>query len=131
MNLQEGRLWFDTFLEVFPDLTQYLEIDPDIVLDPAFYSGLIKISKNDIGSLSQAEMATMTSFKVKDGDDGVDEDDHDTSSLSLKEQMERKAKRGKRTESATSLYYDCLFIPYTSNGMERLFSLSKLILSHL
>jgi hypothetical protein len=136
MDLLFVREEFDLILgdESFECMEKYLAPDADIVCNPAFESGVVKIMRGDTLSVTEAHACR---FLKKDSvDSNPMEDSEDSRELSTLEKLEQHRKRHKShhhscfsSGTSNKAYIDAFkLISPTSNSCERLFSEAKYIL---
>jgi len=137
MDLLFVREEFDLILgdDDFKCMEKYLAPDADIVANPAFESGLIKIMRGDTLSVAEAHACRFLKKKNSDQLDDTEEDDEDPEELSTLEKLQRHRKKHKTHRSASpsstanKAYIDVFkLVSPTSNTCERLFSEAKYIL---
>jgi len=138
MDLLFVREEFDLILgdEDFKCMEKYLAPDADIIANPAFESGLIKIMRGDTLSLAESHACRFLKKKNSEQQDcTTDADDGDSEELSTLEKLQRHRKKhkshrsGNPSSSANKAYIDVFkLVSPTSNTCERLFSEAKYIL---
>ena len=131
MDLLFVREQFDALLAnpEYAVMAKYLAPDADIVLNPAFESGIINIALGK--PLSTEEEAACRRLRRKIPETTVEVEEEDTDTLSTLQLLERNRKRRKLSSNSPHAveYYDVgKLICATSNCCERLFSEAKYIM---
>lgn len=119
------RSVFDVICDDYPAMRDYLHHHANIVNNPDFESGLVKIMARDFLNLSEGERRAIYSLKK------VQVDEHSTPSSAVdKEYFEEcKSRKRRRLSEEEEQYIDCSFCVATSNTVERLFSACKYVLT--
>ena len=124
------RQQFDTILsdKNYACMAKYLAPDADIVLNPAFESGVVKIING--APLTPEEAEACVKLRRKDTSSQTDDEDGEGGPLSALERLEMNRKRRKLSSNINSVkYIDAgKLICATSNCCERLFSEAKYIM---
>ena len=139
MSFIRSREIFDAVLQNFPQLTQYLAADADIVKSPLFEKSTVQMAKglslsnqereaisgilmpiSDCTATSEAEAVTDSSLGESAGED--EEEDYDNI-------LEQRLKRQKTDTEDHRTYWNVEMITGTSVNCERHFSLAKHILT--
>jgi hypothetical protein len=116
-NLAHIRIFFDGLIALHPELRQQLGPSADIVNNPSFESGIVKIILGE--PLSMAEMNAVEMFKLPEIEEDIQERAESLSFVEslLREQALKKARRESQYDVELALS-----IETTSNLVERLFS---------
>jgi len=117
LSLHQVRSLFDSVMELFPSMNQYISPNSDIVHSPSFESGIVKLLRHDINFTQLEEDA----LKIMRRSDLKDQREVGKQELSFAAQVLAQS----WNESATSLYMDPKVIPIGSVRVESLFSVSK------
>lgn len=126
IRLNEALALLDGVMNLFPQMSRNLDASANIVVNLGFEAALVKILNGQELSLSANEQAQVSGF-LKEQDVSLPPDDSErTSAASL---AARILKRKREETSGNSKYVDLIFIASTSNICERLFSLTKRILT--
>ena len=122
-NLSDVRAIFDAAIEQYPSLDFYLKADAQIVHSPSFESGIVKLLDDEVDQLTERERNSVGCFRYRanDMDNIVAMGDN----LSLVQ----KALKTKRRKVSRGDYSSLIFVPPTSNVVERLFSNARLALT--
>ena len=118
------RSVFDVVIEDYPEMQDYLHSHANIVDNPDFESGLVKIIAKDFLNLTDTErqatstlmMCTETEVKKQSSTGGGYFE-------------ECKSRKRRRLSEEEEQYMDCSFLVATSNTVERLFSACKYVLT--
>ena len=127
LTLSEARDLFDGLMNVYPAMEDYLAERASIVVDPTFESAIIKVIRKETRMLTPSELTKLESFKkppttnAETQLEGEDENGEKTN-------FAKKLLKRRRLSTETHDYIDLSFIPPTSNIVERLFSVAKLLL---
>lgn len=124
-TIRVARAYFDTVLEDYPTLSDRLDPDARIVLNPQFESGLLKIQAAHEHGLTPGEREKVSGLLLR-GEATAETGVVGTSIV------ERAAKRlrGNGGGEQDSLYMDTRFLLPTSNMCERFFSIAGYALSN-
>jgi len=115
-DLADVRGHFDTVIEDYPDASAYLGENAEIVGQPKFESGIVKILNNQIASMD-ADEKTVTNCLIKEAE--IDSDSPNSTELSITERARKKRKLLKQQDVS---YIESRFLLPTSNICERFFS---------
>lgn len=121
-TMDDTRTLFDGLIEDYPQLAAQLGPSARIVHCPEFESGLIKLQQQEAMVQGSEEHRLMERFKKIP--DRVEEIATDYASM-----IRLRHKRERVTTN--KCYISTLFVPSTSNMVERLFCISKLLYSDL
>ena len=111
-----------------------LKRSSDLVNNPAFENGVIKIQSGEESSLTRHEKEAVSIYLLPNAGADVGDDDEADDSAGYAERILDEAHRDKRRKvgiSKLSKYRSTAHVLPTSNLCERLFSLAKLILTDL
>ena len=100
-------------------------MDADIVQNKDFEKAIVKILTNCETQLNKKESKEVSNMLQK-GD--IDVKKGTSTKISYYEQLEQKRRK---LNTSVSQYKDCRFVPATSSSVERLFSVSRWILTGL
>ncbi|KAH9108336.1 hypothetical protein AeMF1_016490 [Aphanomyces euteiches] len=121
MSLLDVRNLFDEAMDDYPSASSRLSPDADIVANPDFENGVVKILSQMTNILNESERRSVERLKI----DAVAPNEVPIDRPCL---AERAKKRMKKTGDDKQ-FMDCRFIRPTSNICERLFSMAKLALT--
>ena len=107
LTLSQARILFDAAIAIIPGGSIYLTEDADILNDPIYISGIVKVQNNECHLLELLEEAKLTCFEVKDKDSSTIEigDDDDDYALTILTQ----AKKNKSTECIRKFGLDTIY----------------------
>lgn len=133
VHIYQVRILFDKAIQLFDSLSEHCSSKSAIVCDPVFESAICKIQRNQINrdplKLSPGEAKSVAHLTVDQSSNGGESDHSENQSAMMDDISEilRSVKRARVI--ADSKYVDCRFIRPTSNMCERLFSISKQVLT--
>jgi hypothetical protein len=131
LTLYQARRLFDKLLTDFgadSPLSQ-LKKDSDLVNDPAFENGIIKIQSGEESSLTRHEKEAVSMYLLPDSSADVGDDDEADDEAGYAERILDEAHRDKRRKVDSSKYRSTVHVLPQSNLCERLFSLARLNLT--
>jgi hypothetical protein len=123
LDMADVRALFAGLYRMYPDL-HHLSPESELIRNPDFENGVVKILSNIESELSQAEALAVQCFCKPRVDDAVEDQ---TRTPNLATELLRVNRR--RIDNVPSLYADLAFVLPTSNVVERLFSVAKYILT--
>ena len=139
INPHQSRVMFDGLLasslsDAEREELHHLKADDNIIMDPIFDSGLVKIIKGEEKNLTNAEREKMRKFRKQRADSMVNEDEdedeeNDPPSVNFGVDMLHLAKKQRVQLSSESEYINLAWIPATTCEVERTFSVCKRIYS--
>jgi hypothetical protein len=112
----EVRQLFDAVIDSFPSFEDHCSSGATIVTHKEFENGLVKLQKGEETTLSQLEKQAMRVFLSEEAGQADIEEEVDSFAESIL--LANKRRR-------VSLYTDTKWVPSTTAGVERLFSLAK------
>ena len=125
-KLEGVRDIFDELIKDHPEMEEYLAPDSNIVESGNFETGIVKVQCGREDSLTAAEKAAISCFRLVNPQET--QQPQAATALSLEERINR-AKRMRLV--GTTQYIGLNWIPATSDLVERFFSQAKLVLSDL
>ena len=131
LTLYEARRLFDTLLTDFGGdypLSQ-LRKDSDLVNDPAFENGIIKIQSGEESLLTRHEKEAVSMYLLPNAGADISDDDEANDAAGYAERILDEAHKDKRRKVDFSKYRSTIHVLPQSNLCERLFSLAKLIMT--
>ncbi len=121
---------FDAMIEnEYPDMEHYLAPESDIVNNPKFESGLVKIlARNHLSLTSEEKRAVSNLLKTTSSSPSSQGNENsETSQMGYFEELQKRKRQ--RLSDEQVRYVDCSFCVATSNVVERLFSACKHVLT--
>lgn len=126
------RKLFDGLIEIYPQSSDYLAPNSNIVHSPVFESAVCKVQGKLENLLSQSEKNSLKRFlKIplpNNASNQLDADDDDDAELSFAERITNNIRAEKRQRTDVSKYKSLKHVCKDSNIVERLFSRAKLIM---
>ena len=121
-SMNDVRALFDGLMALHPQMEVNLSPRAHVVENPDFENAVVKLQRGDV--LSARDKAALQRFKLTSRVAPLEQDDQ----ASFAQQILKKARAEKKSES----YDDILmWLPPTSNAVERFFSTATLVLSPL
>ncbi|ETN06716.1 hypothetical protein PPTG_12757 [Phytophthora nicotianae INRA-310] len=124
LNLLDARDLLDGLLEIKPSFTNYIAPTADIVHSPDFESGVVKVLGGHESDLSRAEKEALRPFRQMTSRSRSPEED--PTKLGFADRILKRRK----VQAETSAYVMLSAIPPTSNKVERLFSMARMIMRY-
>jgi hypothetical protein len=112
---------------LYPSMKKYLAPDAQIIHSAEFDSAVVKIMSLVESTLTCSEKNVMSPFLLNVPNDVTEEESK--SKMSFMEKIDYKRKRMMEEHGPKTKYVDLQFLLSTSNVVERLFSLARLILT--
>ncbi|ETN14470.1 hypothetical protein PPTG_07517 [Phytophthora nicotianae INRA-310] len=124
LNLLDARDLFNGLLEIKPSLSHYLAPNSDIVHSPDFELGVVKVHGGQAKRLSRAERSALQLFLRRSTTATCEEEE--AAKLGFADRILKRRK----VEAEPSAYILLHAIPPTSNIVERLFSVARMVLRY-
>ncbi|ETN16736.1 hypothetical protein PPTG_05879 [Phytophthora nicotianae INRA-310] len=121
----DARDLFDGLLEIQPSFAKYIAPDANIVHWPDFEKAVVKVLTGHAALLTDAETATLKSFKRRASMASVSE-----RAAVTKEGFAERILKRRKVPAAPATYVLLGAIPPTSNIVEQLFSMARAVLRH-
>ncbi|KAH9134321.1 hypothetical protein LEN26_006825 [Aphanomyces euteiches] len=120
VGMPNVRTLFDGLIDLYPTMASHIGRDASIVESPSFENAIVKLQNGE--PLDIIDLSALARFEVDAGLDLEETGDTDYATQLLKKARSVKSKKYDDT---------LLFVPPTSNCVERFFSQAKLVLNPL
>ncbi|EGZ19549.1 hypothetical protein PHYSODRAFT_285295 [Phytophthora sojae] len=126
VDLLDVREWFDELIAVKPQYGRYIGPRANIVHNPDFEAGCVRVLRGKAQRLTRAEKAALQPFEAARPDDAAASEEEEYPAASF---VERLRKRRRLAQDRVK-YEQLQSIPPTSNVVERFFSIARVTLGH-
>ncbi|EGZ26480.1 hypothetical protein PHYSODRAFT_258511 [Phytophthora sojae] len=120
-DLLDVREWFDELIAVKPQYARYIGPRANIVHNPDFEAGCVRVLRGKAQRLTRAEKAALQPFEAARPDDAAASEEEEDPAASF---VERLRKRRRLAQDRVK-YEQLKSIPPTSNVVERFFSIAR------